>query len=132
MGWSWRSINRRSHTLAILSICFLHFSFIGKTNFRQATLFCDSSYSFQFSNIKIFCRTSLRNCEDYKVETWYTCGQWMDVSCILESSASAVYSSLYFLNMILQYIYMYLSLSLTKSIVCTFCFKLEKQDKAQN
>ena len=35
------------HTLAILSSFFLlqmHFSFIGKAQFRRATLFCDSSY----------------------------------------------------------------------------------------
>ena len=38
-------------------------------------------FSLQFSNIKKFRRTSLRNCEAYKVETWYTRGQCVDVSC---------------------------------------------------
>ena len=37
--------------------------------------------SHQFSNIKMFCHTFLRNCEDYKVETWYTHEQ-MD-GCIM-------------------------------------------------
>ena len=38
--------------------------------------------SLQFSSIKNFCHTFLRNCEAYKVETWYTREQWMDLSCI--------------------------------------------------
>ena len=40
--------------------------------------------SLQFSDIKIFRHTFLRNCEAWKVDTWYTCGQWTDVSCIQE------------------------------------------------
>ena len=36
--------------------------------------------SLQFSHIKIFRHTFLRQCEALKVETWYTCGQWADVS----------------------------------------------------
>ena len=31
--------------------------------------------SLQFSDIKIFCHTFLRNCAALKVETWYTRGQ---------------------------------------------------------
>ena len=54
--------------------------------------------SLQFSNIKIFCDTFLRNCEAYKVETWYTRGQWADVSCIPESGCCS-YLSLYFFIM---------------------------------
>ena len=38
--------------------------------------------SLQFSNIKNFRHTFLRNCEAEKFETWYTRGQWVDVSCI--------------------------------------------------
>ena len=38
--------------------------------------------SLQLSNINIFCHTFLRNCEAKKVETWYTCGQSVHVSCI--------------------------------------------------
>ena len=41
--------------------------------------------SLQFSNIKRFRHTFLRNCEALKVETWYTRGQWADVLCISES-----------------------------------------------
>ena len=41
--------------------------------------------SLQFSNIKIFRHTFLRNCEAYKIETWYVHGQWADVWCLLES-----------------------------------------------
>ena len=51
--------------------------------------------SLQFSNIKIFRHTFLRNYEAKKVETSYTHGQWTDVSCILESGCCS-YSSLYF------------------------------------
>ena len=51
--------------------------------------------SLQFSNIKIFRHTLLRNCEAYKVETLYTCGQWTDVS-LYRNQAAAAYLSLYF------------------------------------
>ena len=29
-----------------------------------------------------FHHTFLKNCKGYKVETWYTHGQWVDVSCV--------------------------------------------------
>ena len=38
--------------------------------------------SLQFSNIKIFRHTYIRNSETSKVETWYTRGQWVDLWCI--------------------------------------------------
>ena len=41
--------------------------------------------SLQFSNIKTFRQTFLRNCEAKKIETWYARGQWADVYCIPES-----------------------------------------------
>ena len=44
-----------------------------------------SFLSLQFSNIKNFCRTFLRNCEAYKVDTWFTRGQWVDISCTPQS-----------------------------------------------
>ena len=31
-----------------------------------------------------FCCTFLKNCKGNKVETWYTHGEWVDVSCIRE------------------------------------------------
>ena len=49
----------------------------------------------QFSNIKIFRHTFLRNCEALKVETWYTCGQWADVSCLLESGCYCLFVPLF-------------------------------------
>ena len=51
--------------------------------------------SLQFSNIKIFRHTFLRNCAALKVETWYTCGQWADY-CVYRNQAATAYSSLYF------------------------------------
>ena len=51
--------------------------------------------SLQFSTIEIFHHTFLRNCEAKSNETWYTCGQWTDVLCILESGCSS-YLFLYF------------------------------------
>ena len=51
--------------------------------------------SLQFSNIKIFRHTFLSNCEAKKVETCYTHGQSVYVSCIPESGCCS-YSSLYF------------------------------------
>ena len=45
---------------------------------------------FRFSSIKFFI-TFLRNCEAWKIETWYTRGQWADVSCILESGCCCLF-----------------------------------------
>ena len=42
--------------------------------------------------MKSFCYRFLRNYESCKVETWYTYGQWADVSCIPESGPR-VYNS---------------------------------------
>ena len=46
-GWGWRSKYRTSSYSSDFAFIFLlqmHFSFIGKAQFRRATLFCDSSY----------------------------------------------------------------------------------------
>ena len=51
--------------------------------------------SLQFSNIKIFRHTFLRNCEAKKVETWYTYEQWVGELCIPESCCYS-YLSFYF------------------------------------
>ena len=51
--------------------------------------------SLQFSNIKIFRHTFLRNCEAWKVDTWYTRGQWADVSCIPESGCCCLFVLLF-------------------------------------
>ena len=39
--------------------------------------------------MKIFCHTFLNCCKGYKVETWYTHGQWADVLCIPKSGPRA-------------------------------------------
>ena len=49
-------------------------------------------FSFQFSNMRMFCHTFLRNC----VETWFTHGQCADVSCIPESGCCFVFIRLFF------------------------------------
>ena len=59
------------------------------------SLYFFSFLSLQFSNIKNFCCTFLRNCEVYKVETWYTCEQWVDVSCIPESGCCHLFVPLF-------------------------------------
>ena len=51
--------------------------------------------SLQFSNINIFRHTFLRNCEAWKVDTWYTHGQWADVSCIPESGCCCLFIHLF-------------------------------------
>ena len=51
--------------------------------------------SLQFSNIKIFRHTFLRNCKAWKVETWYTHGQWADVSCLPESGCCCLFVHLF-------------------------------------
>ena len=52
--------------------------------------------SLQFSN-KNFRHTFLRNCDAYKVETWYTCGQWVAVSCVPESGCYCLFVTLFFI-----------------------------------
>ena len=55
--------------------------------------------SLQFSNIKIFCHTFLRNCEAWKVETWYTRGgQWADVLCIPQSDCCFLFVPYFFVS----------------------------------
>ena len=51
--------------------------------------------SFQFSNIKGFRRTFLRDCEAYKFETWYTRVQWVDVSCLPELGSCCLFVPLF-------------------------------------
>ena len=59
--------------------------------------------SLQFSNINIFRHNFLRNCEALKVETWYTCGQWADVSCIPESGRCCLFVPLFLHLLSLQF-----------------------------
>ena len=75
-GWMY-CVYRNQGTAAYLSLYFFIF------------------LSLQVSNIKTFRHTFLRNFEAYKVETWYTHGQWVDVSCIPELGCYS-YLSLYF------------------------------------
>ena len=42
-----------------------------------------------YNLMKHFCRTFLKNYKGNKVETWYTYGQWIDISCIPESGPRA-------------------------------------------
>ena len=53
--------------------------------------------SLQFSNIKEFHLPFPRDWEAHRVETWSTHGQYVDVSCILESGAG-IYLFLHFFN----------------------------------
>ena len=50
-------------------------------------LLAELLYSFAI-NEKL-CHTFLKNCKGYKVETWYTHGQWANVLCIPESGPRA-------------------------------------------
>ena len=52
--------------------------------------------SLQFSNVKCFCHTFLRNYEPYKVESRYTCAQCLMYLVYWNQTISAAYSSLYF------------------------------------
>ena len=70
-----------------------------------SSLYFFSFLSLQFSNIKNVCCAFLRNCEAYKVETWYTHGDWVDVSCIPQSGC-------YFL--FVPYFFIFLSLLCSK------------------
>ena len=67
--------------------------------------------SLQFSNIKFFCHIFLRNCETYKVETWYSCGQMYHMYW---NQAVAAYLSLYF------FIFLSLQFSNIKILVTLF------------
>ena len=78
--------------------------FIVFTGIRLLLLICPIYFfiflSLQFSNITIFRYTFRRNCEAWKIETWYTCGQWADVWCITESGCCSYLShySVFFLS----------------------------------
>ena len=52
-------------------------------------------FSLQFSNMKMFRHTFLRNCEARKIETWFTCWHWADVSCIPESGCCYIFIPLF-------------------------------------
>ena len=60
------------------AIC-VHIMLFTKTENNLAPKGLNFHFSVQFSNIKIFHCSFLRNCEAYKVETWYRHGQWVDV-----------------------------------------------------
>ena len=57
--------------------------------------------SLLFSSLKTFRHTSYRNCEDQKVKTWYTCGQWQRYP-VYQNQAAAAYSPLYVLFFLSQ------------------------------
>ena len=44
---------------------------------------------YKFPLMKNFCCTFPKNCKGNKVETWYTHGEWVDVSCIPKSGPRA-------------------------------------------
>ena len=50
-----------------------------------------------FQLLKRFHRSFLRSCDAYTVDTWYTHGQWVDVSCITETKCCCLFITL-FLN----------------------------------
>ena len=80
-GWMYHVT--RNQTAAVYSSCYF---FIFRSN---------------FSNIKNFRHTSLRYCEAYKADTWYTRGQWVDVLCIPQSYFCflfVLYVSFFFLS----------------------------------
>ena len=55
----------------------------------------------QFSNIKSFRHTFLRNCEALKVETWYTHGRWQIYRVYQNQAAALIHpfsSSVFFLS----------------------------------
>ena len=54
--------------------------------------------SLQFSDIKIFRHSYLRNSEAYKVDTWYTHGQWVDILCIPQSGCCFLFVPYFFLS----------------------------------
>ena len=54
--------------------------------------------SLQFSSFKSFRHIFLRNCEAWKVETRYTCEQWVDVSCIPESGCCCLFVLFFFFS----------------------------------
>ena len=82
--------------------------------------------SFQFSNIKRFRHTFLRNCEALKVETWYTRGQWADVLCIPYSGCCYLLSPYFFIFLSLQFSNkkMFFTLSSDSETVCPRRLKL--------
>ena len=56
----------------------------------------ESPSSVVLSKIRIFRHTFLGNCEAEKIETWYTHGQWADVSCTPESGCCCLFVFFFF------------------------------------
>ena len=76
-GWMYRVLRNKPAVAAYLSLYFFIF------------------LSLQFSNIKFFCHTFLRNCEAKKIKTWYTGGQLVNVLCIPESGCCCLFVPLF-------------------------------------
>ena len=67
---------------------------------NQASAAYSSLYFFiffplQFSTLKYFVTLFSGNCEAQKIETWYTRGQWADVSCLQESGCCCLFVPLF-------------------------------------
>ena len=52
--------------------------------------------AYHWRNQKLF--SDCRNCEAYKVDTWYTRGQWVDVPCIPQSGCCFSFVLYFFLS----------------------------------
>ena len=65
----------------------MHHVYWNQTAAAYSFLYFFIFLSLHFSNIKHFRHTFLKNYDAYEVETWYTCGQWVDVLCIPESGS---------------------------------------------
>ena len=74
-GWMYRvSRNQTAAAYSSLYSCFF------LSNFQCHSVILSICNAFKWNLGHIF----LSKREVYKVETWYTCGQWVDVTCILE------------------------------------------------
>ena len=86
-----------------------HLLFYGKENQIPPTYSSLNFYIFlslQFSNVKIFHLSFLRDWEAHKVETWYTHGQRIDLLCTSKTSSQNILVPLFF--------FFFLSLQLAK------------------
>ena len=62
-----------------------------------SSLYFYSLLSSDFQTLKIFVALFLET-EAYKVDTWYSCGQWVDVSCVPQSGCCFLFVPFFFVT----------------------------------
>ena len=101
------------------------------TKIRLLLLICPfiSSFFFlQLSNVRSFLSHFYQELRAFKVETRYSCGQWVDVACILESDCCCFFISLFlhfsFSPILFFFFFVSFQLAKIKNLYLQNCFNI--------